>query len=667
MHDHGKPSDINQLAQLRLPYNQNFLNFEFAGLEFNQPEKIRYRYRLNGYNNDWVIAGNKNIATYTRLPWGTYTFLVNASNTSGKWSPYVKKLSVVIEPPLWATWWAYTLYILIASTILYLLWRYNTKRMELKHQLELESLQTKKLKELDLLKTRFFANISHEFRTPLTLIKGPVEDFLRDNDIEKLKRVLPAMQRNSNRLLQLINQLLDLSKLGAGNYELHSSGRDILQFVKQIVNSFSSLAHRKDILLETEIDPRLKNDLRNEAIGFYFDEDVMEKILFNLLSNAFKFTPNGGNIIVSLGLAEKKPGFLELRVEDNGIGILPEKMPYIFDRFYQADQSDKREFEGSGIGLSLVKELVELHGGSITATSEVNTQTAFSCYFPLNKEIADPAEPANKKFAEVAVPVEEEFETSSAAVHGAPTILLVEDQQDVRNYIRQKLTGHYLILEAKNGIEGMEVAKAEMPDLVISDVMMPKKDGFELCRALKTDNVTSHIPVILLTARAEDADKLTGLETGADAYLIKPFNGEELNIRIRNLVAIRAKMRAKFSDKIAVKPSEIAVTSRDRSFMQEVLDVAEKHLSDENFSVEQLAREVHMSTSQINRKLKALIDQSAQQFIRSLRMQRAMELLKNNAATVSEIAYQVGFKDPGYFARVFKKHFGYPPSEIKPD
>jgi signal transduction histidine kinase/DNA-binding response OmpR family regulator/streptogramin lyase len=663
----GKPSVITQLTRLTLPYNRNFLTFEFAGLEFNRPKKIRYRYRLEGYNNDWIDAGNNNVATYTRLPSGKYTLLVNASNTSGNWSPFIRKLSIIITPPLWATWWAYTLYFLISATIVYFLWRYNSKRIEFKHQLEFESLQTKKLKEIDQLKMRFFANISHEFRTPLTLIKGPIEDFSKDKDVEKLKKILPEMQRNSNRLLQLINQLLDLSKLGAHNYKLNASKRDIIPFVKQIVNSFSSLAHRKDILLETEIDPRLKNDLRNGVISFYFDEDVIEKILFNLLSNSFKFTPSGGNVTVILCLAENKPGFLELRVEDNGIGIAPEKIPYIFDRFYQADHSDQREFEGSGIGLSLVKELVELHGGSITSTSEVYTRTAFSCYLPLNTEIVSEVAELSKKEHDAVVPVqiEEEDETTIDTVSGQPTILVVEDQQDVRKYIREKLNDEYNILEAKDGLEGLEVARAEMPDLVISDVMMPGRDGFEVCRSLKTDNVTSHIPVILLTARAEDADKLAGLETGADAYLIKPFNSQELNIRVQKLVEVRAKMRAKFSDKIAVKPSEIAVTSFDRNFMQQLLSVVEIHIADENFSVEQLGREVHMSTSQINRKLKALIDQSAQQFIRSLRMQRAMELLKNNTGSVSEIAYQVGFVDPGYFSKVFKSYFGQQPSEVK--
>jgi signal transduction histidine kinase/DNA-binding response OmpR family regulator len=535
--------------------------------------------------------------------------------------------------------------------------RFSGIRKELAHQ-----------REIDSLKTKFFANISHEFRTPLTLIMGPVEDFLRDNDVGKFKNILPEMHRNSNRLLQLINQLLDLSKLGGGNYQVQTIRDDIIPFIKQIVHSFSSLAQRRNIQLETEVDPHLKNDLRNEAITFYFDDDIVEKILYNLLSNAFKFTPDGGSITVSISLPDKEKKFLELKVEDNGVGIPKDKLPFIFNRFYQADDSNKRQYEGTGIGLSLVKELVELHEGRITVTSEINKGTAFSCYLPLNKKIntkTDAAKSPQPQLTPVFVEEDNIINDATITKNGEPVILIAEDQQDVRKYIREKLVNDYKMLEAKNGVEALTIAKEQMPDLIISDVMMPKMDGFELCKLLKTDNLTSHIPVILLTARAEETDKLSGLETGADAYLIKPFNAQELKIRVNNLIAVRNKMRAKFSEKLTVKPSEIAVTSRDRLFMQKLLSATESHIADEQFSVAQLAAEANMSTSQINRKLKAIINQSAQQFIRSVRMQRALELLKSNSATVSEIAYQVGFSDPGYFARVFKTHFGYLPSEIK--
>ncbi|HUZ58359.1 MAG TPA: ATP-binding protein [Hanamia sp.] len=520
---------------------------------------------------------------------------------------------------------------------------------------------------LDHLKSRFFANISHEFRTPLTLIIGPIEDLLHDKNAQKFREPLQYIHRNSKRLLQLINQLLDLSKLDAGNYRVDTTRDDIIPFVKQIVHSFSSMAQRKNILLETEVDPRLKNNLRNDVLNFYFDEDIFEKILYNLLSNAFKFTPEGGSIIVSICLSEKN--LLELKVEDTGAGIPSEKIPFIFDRFYQADDSHKRQYGGSGIGLALVKELVELHHGNITVESNTKNGTTFSCYFPFNKEILSKTG-LSKIAANQNTPLAiEEIENSAHEDNpnrsAQSKVLVVEDQQDVRRYICEKLAETYLITEAKNGREGFEIAKQQIPDLIISDVMMPEMDGFELCHLLKTNDLTSHIPVILLTARAEDADKLTGLENRADAYLIKPFNSKELLLRAHNLIEIRNKLRKKFSDQLFVKPSEITVTSQDSSFMQRLLDTVEKHLNDEHFSVEQLGYEFGMSPSQINRKLKAIINQSALQFIRSIRMQRSLELLKNKTANISEIAYQVGFNDPGYFARVFKVHYGYPPSEVK--
>ncbi len=522
---------------------------------------------------------------------------------------------------------------------------------------------------LDNLKSRFFANISHEFRTPLTLIMGPVEDLLQEKGAQKFRAPLLNIHRNSKRLLQLINQLLDLSRVDARSYRVNTTREDIIPFVNQVVHSFTSLAERKNIQLIVEADAPLKDRLIEGQQCFYFDTDILEKILYNLLSNAFKFTPDGGIITVSLCLAEKEKGFLELKVADTGAGIPADKLPFIFERFYQADDSSKRQYQGTGIGLSLVKELVALHQGKITVSSEVNKGTIFCCYFPLNKKIISketiPRTPA-REAGMPAMPVPGEMITADSpqkAGNGEPIVLIVEDHEDVRNYIREKLQDNYAILEAQNGKKGWQMATEQIPDLVISDVMMPEMDGFELCSSLKTDDRTSHIPVILLTARAEDADKLTGLETGADVYLVKPFNSRELKIRVNNLIELRNKMRTKFSGTLMVKPSEITVTSRDSAFMQNLLSATESHIADEDFSVEQLGQEVCMSVSQINRKLKALINQSAQQFIRSVRMERAKELLKNDAGTIAEIAFKSGFSDPGYFTRVFKNHFGCLPSE----
>lgn len=657
---------ITDTKQIVLSYKDNIISFQVAALNYSNTDQTEYEYRLNNFNEKWISNGTDRLITFSNLSPGHYTLLVKAANGDGVWSGKTTSMNIIILPPWWRTWWAYAFYVLVLASVLFYLRKYELKRMHFKSRLRVERIEAQKLKELDHSKSRFFANISHEFRTPLTLIIGPVEDLLRDKHTQKFRESLQYIHRNSKRLLQLINQLLDLSKLDVRNYKVNTCRDDIISFVKQIVHSFSSMAHHKSILLETEVDPRLKNNLKNETLTFYFDDDIFEKILYNLLSNAFKFTSEGGSITVSISLADKS--LLELKVEDSGTGIPVEKLPFIFDRFYQADDSHKKVYEGTGIGLALVKELVELHNGTITVESDVNKGTSFCCYFEFNKKIISEGVVGKMTSNKITVlPVVEYNDAREEKATGLnkPVILVVEDQQDVRNYICDKLKETYTVAEAKNGQEGFETAKKEMPDLVISDVMMPITDGFELCTLLKNDIITSHIPVILLTARAEDADKITGLENGADAYLVKPFNSKELLIRVYNLIELRNTLRKKFSGKLIVKPEEITVTSQDNRFMKQLLGIVEKHITDEKFSVEQLGREFAMSSSQINRKLKAIINQSAGAFIRSVRMERAMELLKNNQASIAEIAYETGFNEPAYFSRVFKSYFGYAPSDVK--
>lgn len=612
--------------------------------------------------------GTNRVIVFSNLNPGKYILHVRAANGDGLWGEKSTSMKLIITPPWWKTWWALLIFTALLFISLFFIRKYELSRVWLKNRLKVEHIESEKLRELDYSKSRFFANISHEFRTPLTLIIGPVEDLLQKKEIKKFKTDLSYIQRNAKRLLQLINQLLDLSKLDARNYTIKTSREDIIPFVKQIVHSFSSMAHLKNIELETEIDPRLKNKLRDEEVNFYFDDDIIEKVLSNLLSNSFKFTNDGGNITVVLSLSETEKDFLELKVEDDGAGIAADKLPHVFERFYQADDARVSPFDGSGIGLSLVKELVQLHGGKIWAMSRPGEMTVFTCLLPLNKNIGSDSE-AKKTTPSYNAPVyvadEDAEENESVDDNAKPIVLLVEDQPDVRRYIHDRLTDEYHVIEAKDGAEGFDMAKEKIPDLVISDVMMPKMDGFELCKALKTNDFTSHIPVILLTARAADADKLSGLENGADAYLIKPFNSKELLLRVRNLIEVRNKLRKKFSGKLLVKPSEITVTSQDSQFMQRLLETVEKHITDEKFSVEALGHEFGMSTSQINRKLKAIINQSAGAFIRSVRMERAMELLKLDKASIAEVAFETGFTEAAYFSRVFKSYFGYPPSEVK--
>lgn len=656
---------IFKTQTITLPYDQNNIGLQVAGLDYSMNGKVQYEYKLEGIDKDWIFMGTNRMISFSNLRPGHFKLLVRTVNENKVEGKQFAALQIIITPPWWKTWWAYALYVVLFLTGLFYLRKYELKRVRLKNDFAIQQIEAGQLKELDHLKSRFFANISHEFRTPLTLIISPVEDLLQDKSAVKFKEPLYYIRRNAKRLLQLINQLLDLSRLDVGNYEINTSREDIIPFVKEMVHSFGSMAHHKNILLETEVDPRLKAGFISGAQTFYFDEDVMEKILFNLLSNAFKFTPEGGSITVSVCLSENN--LFELRVEDTGTGIPAEKLPFIFDRFYQADNSYKRQYEGTGIGLALVKELVVLHQGNITAKSIEGKQTTFSCTFAFNNLIGPKNKTTNVVTRAEVLTVHEtkSEETENTQDASKLTILVVEDQPDVRKYICGKLSGVYAVIEAKDGKEGLESARLHIPDLVVSDVMMPQMDGFELCQLLKTDDFTSHIPVILLTARAEDADKLSGLETGADAYLIKPFNSKELLLRIHNLIEVRTKLRKKFSGKLLVKPSEITVTSQDSQFMQRLLETVEKHMDDEKFSVEALSHEFGMSSSQMNRKLKAIVNQSAGAFIRSVRMERALALLKTDQANIAEVAYATGFSEASYFSRVFKSYFGYSPSEVK--
>ncbi|MBN9351607.1 MAG: response regulator [Chitinophagaceae bacterium] len=669
IHDKNSPlkHSITETKKIVLPYSDNIISFQVAALDFSNPGKMLYAYKLEPTDKSWIQMGNNRLITFSNLDPGNYTLRVKAGNTNGVWNEEGISLNLIILPPWWRTWWAYLIYVFGIIGILYFIRRYELRRVLLRNRLQVEHVESQKLKELDHLKSRFFANISHEFRTPLTLIMGPVEDLLKTGNADQFKKILPEVHRNSRRLLQLINQLLDLSKLDAKKYRINTTREDIIPFVKQIVYSFYSWAERKNIDLKVEVDPALNERLLNGKTKFYFDEDMIEKIVSNLLSNAFKFTGDAGSITVGMKTAEKENDFLELSVKDSGIGIPPEKILHVFDRFYQADDSDERHYEGSGVGLALIKELIDLLQGRVAVESEVDKGTTFFCYLPFNKKIISPT--TSSAWQGMQIPVadysveEPEPANQIAGDVSRDLILIVEDHADVRKYIKGKLEDSYSVMEAGNGADGLVIARSRIPDLVISDIMMPEMDGFELCEKLKTDNLTSHIPIILLTARAEDNDRLAGLETGADAYLTKPFNSHELNIRVRKLIELRKKLRAKFSDKLVVKPSEITVTTLDQAFMKKLMDSVEKHINDAKFSVTQLSDEMNMSVSQLNRKLKALIDQSPQKFIRSIRMQRALELLKTGNGNVSEVSWEVGFEDPGYFSKVFKAHFGCLPSE----
>lgn len=695
---------ISETDELRLAYHQNTIAFEFAALDFTEPTKNQYAYQLENFNSQWIVAGTNRKATYTNLPPGKYIFRVKGSNNDGVWNETGASLRIIIAPPFWKTWWAYACYVILAIGSVIGIVKGRIRRLEKRtRQLEAAvqartaevvarekqiSIQAEKLRELDHIKSTFFANISHEFRTPLTLILGPVQRMINEAAEINIKHELRRIQKNGQRLLRLVNQLLDLSKLETGKMTIQARLGNIVPLIKSITMSFASLAEQKHIGLcfHSEADEILS----------YFDRDKIEKIFYNLLSNAFKFTPAGGKISVQLSVSSNQLSvnsdwvaakqlitdhWLLITVQDTGIGIPADRLPHIFDRFYQVDPSSTREHEGTGIGLSLVKELVHLHHGSVEVASVAGEGSTFTVRLPLGREAFSDGEIVDQVIADPAIGDASAIEALAdvEALISKPTatldqpeciadeldtiVLVVEDHAEVRAYIREYLQDSYQVIEAGDGAEGVEKAREFIPDLIVGDVMMPKMDGYQMCQILKTDERTSHIPIILLTARAALEDKVAGLKTGADDYLTKPFDATELLARVENLIESRRRLRERWKQTVILNPSEIATTPIDQAFLEKALAVAEKNLEDEEFSIEEFAAQVGMSRSQLHRKLHALTNQSASLFLRSVRLQRAAQLLKQHAGTVAEIAYQVGFSSQAYFTRCFKEQFGCSPKE----
>ena len=633
------------------------------------PGHIETRYRLDG--QPWSSWGNVREVHLRDLTPGNYMFEVQTrSMVVGVSDSYrTTRTAVTItlpltEDPRIMVPIGVALVVLLGLLIGMSTRTRREKQKQLREELRREQEHSERLAQVDRLKSRFFTNISHEFRTPLTLVLGPLEQVISRAHDEWLLTRLTMVRRNAEKLHGFINQLLDFSKVEAGTTKLSVSKGNIVSFVQRIVDSFQSLADQRQCSLSFTA---------NEGeIECYFDRDAAEKILNNLISNALKFTPEGGTIDIALTSLSSPTGggrTVNVIVSDSGIGIAPSQLQRIFDRFYRADES--RRTEGTGIGLALAKELVELHHGTISVESTVGRGSVFTVTLPAESYRADeisqsPGIPAESPQILVSADMSgtkilanEEFDEHKAIA------LLVEDSADMRAYVREYLVPAYFLIEAQDGVEGLEKACTTIPDIVISDVMMPLMDGFELCKALKLDDRTSHIPVILLTARSETENRIEGLELGADDYLTKPFHMKELLARMQNLIEGRRKLREKFSKAVPLKPGEVAVLSLDDAFLRKAVASIERSIADENFGVDRFCEEMAMSRMQLHRKLRALTDQSTSEFIRYIRLMRAHELLVKNAGSISEIAYQTGFASPTYFARCFHEQFGCSPSEAR--
>lgn len=659
------PKAINETDKVTLKYRENIFTIEFAALNYIHPEKNKYAYMLEGFNIDWMKTDGRNRkATYTNLNPGTYTFRIKASNNDGFWNEEGRTLTITILPPFWKTKTAFFLYILVILGALFLSRRILLERERLNFKIDQERMESQRNHELDMMKIKFFTNVSHEFRTPLTLIITPLEKIIKQTKDAEQKRQFDLIYRNARRLLNLVNQLLDFRRMEVQEIKLNPSGGDIIGFIKEISYSFSDISEKKNI--------QFSFNSSVKELDAVFDQDKLEKIMFNLLSNAFKFTPEQGKVSVEIKVlddqfetavpSDEKVGlnWLEIRIIDTGIGISPEKHEKIFERFFQNDLPGGLINQGSGIGLAITKEFVKLHGGSISVESELGQGSCFTIWLPIKDLLYTVT---GTSIAEHIQTIEQSNSNlSEFSDSKKPILLLVEDNEEFRFYLKDNLKNEYNIAEASNGLEGWHRAINIVPDLIVSDIMMPEMNGIDLCKRLKNDQRTSHIPLILLTARNAEEQKLEGLQSGADDYITKPFNFEILELRIKNLVSHRDLLRKSFQKQIVVNPSEISVTSLDEKLIKKALEIVELNISNPDFSVEELSKDLGMSRVHLYKKLLSLTGKSPIEFIRVIRLKRAAQLLEKSQLTVSEIAYQVGFNNPKYFTKYFKLEFNTLPS-----
>ncbi|MCO5237435.1 MAG: response regulator [Chitinophagaceae bacterium] len=651
------PEAISETGEITLKYNHNVFSLSFAALGAGMSTKNKFRYMLEGFNKEWLTTdGSRRTITYTNLDPGHYTLRIRSDSDDPSAMTNAATLGIRILPPFWRTIPAFALYILALTGILFLARRFIIQRAHIRFQMEQQQKEANRIHELDMMKLKFFTNVSHEFRTPISLILSPVEKLLKESDDRGQKKQYQLIYRNAKRLLALVNQLLDFRKLEMKELRLQLSMGNIVSFLKDITLSFTDLAERKNIIFSFSSSV--------EALDMRFDADKVERILFNLLSNAFKFTRENGKIGVQVRLAEENPEnkMLEIRVSDTGIGIPGETKEKIFERYFQHEVPGNMLNRGSGIGLAISKEFARLHGGDIRVDSMIGEGTTFTVQLPLTAPFTSVSQKTGTEAEVTPLMLAAPGETASQSAH-RKSILVVEDNDDIRFYIQDNLRNNYTVFQAVNGTEGWKMAQELQPDLIVSDVMMPEMDGIALLHKIKTNTATSHIPVILLTALVTDEQKLEGLDAGAVDYITKPFSFEMLQSRIRALLSQQESMRRLFQKQIEINPKEISATPVDEKFISEAVEIVEKNISEAEFSVEDLSKALFMSRVALYKKLLALTGKSPLDFIRVIRMKRAAQLMEKTRMAVSEIAYEVGFNNPKYFTKQFKKEYDLLPSE----
>lgn len=650
------PEALDYTDKIKLEYDHNDLTIYFATDNYSNSEHTLYKYRLEGFDDDWItcVAGTHH-ATYTNLPPGSYTFAVKAINSDGVESDQARNIKIVISAPWWASWWAKLIYaIIIIVTVTGTVIFYHKRSLAKLRQRQREEL-TKKTAELNQLKFKFFTNISHELRTPLTLILSPVESMLKENPQEKSLRRLNTIKTNAQRLLYLVNQLLDFRKNEMAGLTLHLSEGDIVSTVKNACDSFRELTERKDIALEL--------NASCSRLDMSYDNDKVTKTLMNLLSNAVKYTPDGGHITVSLTQDLDK---VIISVADTGKGISDADKQHIFERFYRSEDSSDLS-TGTGIGLSLVYEYTKLHGGTVEVADNIPQGTVFTIVMP-QKKVSDIEDDATCPTTEI--PTDKAKTEISASVeipNDRPKVLFVDDNHDLTDFLKDEFSEEYDISVAYNGAEALKIVNGKSFDLIVTDLMMPEMDGIEFSRRLKSDAATVDIPLVMLTAKQDMGSIIEGLTLGADDYITKPFNNEILALKMKRLIGLKRKGLKRTL--IEPTPSKIEITSLDEQLIEKAVKYVESNISRSDLSVEELAREMGMSRVHLYKKISALTGKTPIEFIRLLRLKRATQYLAESQLTIAEIAYRLGFNNPKYFSKYFKEEFGILPSEYqeKPD
>lgn len=671
--NHILKNDINETDTIELNYSHKSITLEFAAINFSVPEKIRYAVMLESFTKNWDIKDyQQRYTTFTNLKPGTYTLKIKSTDLDGIWIDQPRTLVLIVRPPFWQTWWAFVIYTLIIAIIVYYIRKIAMFRINMKNQLHIEQVEREKQEEINQSKMQFFTNISHEIRTPLTMLLAPLEKLNNSELSDSQKKYLNYIYRNTKRLERMVNQLLELQKIENVQLKLHARRIELVGFIKEIIQLFEESAADQKINISFE--PCC------DELFVWIDPEKMDKILFNLISNALRFTPAEGLITITIktddssGGKSNEKGWFTLSVSDTGKGISQEHLGKIFDRFYQVENKDKGINIGTGIGLHLARELVKIHHGSINVRSSEGFGSTFIIQLPLGKTHLSANELAEEnnttqtyrhieKPSGIIAETNAEDEAEEPEDSSQNLILVVEDDLDILNYLHDELCDDYKVLKANNGNDGWQLAFERVPNLIICDIMMPGIDGIELCKRVKTTIETSHIPVILLTAKTSVENEIEGLETGADEYVHKPFHPAVLKLKVDKIIESREQLKQQFSRSISFVAKEMTVTSADELFLQKAIDFVKENLTDTDLNIEKLGKALNISRVHLYRKLKAITNQNPSEFIRTIRLKQAAYLLAQDKLNISEIAYMVGFNSHQYFTNSFQKYFNMSPTE----